>query len=257
MTFTFTSTTYTLLFELFLTLTITVIVNVLLRSAIQIPHRLDTRRGRTYVAVVRSIISITLFAIAVHIIFVILGINIPAILTSAGIIGISIGIGARPFIEDIISGLFLLTQATIGIGDYVNVGSGIEGTIEDIGFRTITIRGVNGALNIIPNGQVKQVINYSRGNGVVYVDIPVRADQDIDEILKVFTKTLQLLTDDKKNEWHVSPRSKVWGIQNILIPNCVVIRTVLITVPHLREDIDKEYRYLIVKEFKKRKLLFT
>src|SRR5579864_7692671 len=95
-------TAYSSLFELFLTCTITLILNTLFRSAIKIPKRLDNRRGRTYVAVVRSIISIILFAIAINIIFIILGINITAILASAGIIGISIGIGARPFIEDII-----------------------------------------------------------------------------------------------------------------------------------------------------------
>src|SRR6266566_4412962 len=115
-----TTTSAVYLFELFLILTVTLVVNTLLRSAIKMPKKLDNRRGRTYVAVVRSIISIVLFAIAINIVFIILGINITAILASAGIIGISIGIGARPFIEDIISGFFLLSQGNIGIGDYVS-----------------------------------------------------------------------------------------------------------------------------------------
>src|SRR6266566_8936230 len=151
----------TSLINVCLILLVTIILNSLLRSFIRIPKKLDTRRGRTYVSIVRSTISIILFAVALHIIFILLGINIAPLLASAGIIGITIGIGARPLVEDLVTGLFLLSQNSIAVGDYVRIDD-IEGTIEAINFRTLDIRAENGALAIIPNSQVKKVVNFSR-----------------------------------------------------------------------------------------------
>lgn len=253
----FFSIDFRLLFELFLTLTITVVLNTLLRSLIKNPKRIDSKRGKTYVAIVRSIISIALFAIATHIIFILIGVNVFPLLASAGIIGIALGIGARPFIEDVIAGLFLLTQATISIGDYVNIGSGIEGTIEDIGFRTITIRSPNGAVNIISNGQIKQVTNYSRRESILYVDLPIRGDQDVDKVNKILQNILEKMINDNDSAIKVSAHSKVWGIQNIQVPNCLVIRIQIVTIPSLREEVDKMYRYKVVKEFAKQNILFA
>jgi len=243
------------IFYIFLTLTITFIVNSFLQSFIHVPRRLDTKRARTYIAVVRSVISIVMFGIALYIIFIIIGIPIIPLLGSAGIIGLAIGIGARPFIEDIISGFFLLAQADIAIGDYVNVGSGIEGEIEDIGFRVLTIRGADGSLQIIPNGQVRQVINYSKGDAVVFVDIPVKTGQDVDAIIKSLEKVLQSFISEK--EYHMHPGSEVLGVQNIQIGNGTIIRVQIVTTSSRRQTIDKEYRYRVIKEFEKHKILFA
>lgn len=250
--------TATNLVAIALTLAVTVILNSLLRSFIHVPSRLDTRRGRTYVSVIRNVISLILFAIALHIIFLILDVNIAPLLASAGIVGITIGIGARNLVEDLIAGFFLLTQDTIAIGDYVNVGGGaFEGTIEDIGFRTIKIRGMNGTLIILPTGQVRQVINYSRGRSNIFVDLPVKADQDVDKIIKALTAIINEMKTDKKMDYRIAEGSYVHGVQNIAAGNALIIRVVLITSPSLRFIAEKEYRYRVVKTFKKEKLQFA
>lgn len=251
----FTKTTLFSIFYTFLILTLTFLLNSFLQSFIHVPKRLDTKRARTYIAVVRSIISIALFGIALYIIFIIIGIPIIPLLGSAGIIGLALGIGARPFIEDIISGFFLLTQADIAIGDYVNVGSGIEGEIEDIGFRVLTIRGKDGTLQIIPNGQVRTVINYSKGDAAVFIDIPVKNGQDIDTVIKILKSVLQELIEDK--DVHVRPQSEVLGVQNIQVGNATTIRIQIVSTPSRRETIDKEYRYRVIKEFEKNNILFA
>lgn len=246
----------TSLIDVSFTLLITVILNSLLRSLIRVPKRLDSRRGRTYVSALRSIISIILFAVALHIIFIILGINITPLLASAGIVGIAIGIGARSVIEDFIAGFFLLSHANIAIGDHVFIDNA-EGIIEDIGFRVITLRGIDGALRIIPNGQVKQVVNYSRGHAVLPVDIPVKTGQDIDNILGLLKEILNKLKDDKKIPMYISSESKVLGIQNIAQGNSIVLRVLIFTNPGGRETADKEFRYRVIKSFEKNKIAFA
>jgi moderate conductance mechanosensitive channel len=149
------------LFFISLTILIAYFIGWFFRSLIKLPSTLDNRRGQTFVAVLKSTISVIVYAIALHVIFGILDINIAPLLASAGIIGLSIGMGARPLIEDLIGGMTLLSQDSIAIGDDVEI-DGSRGKIEKIGFRTLNIRAKDDSLHVIPNGLVKKVINYSR-----------------------------------------------------------------------------------------------
>ncbi len=149
------------IFYVSLTLLVTVIVNAIIKSFIKVPKAIENRRQRTFISVIRNIISVIVYAIALHVIFGILDINLAPLLASAGIIGLSVGLGAKPLIEDLIGGMMLLSQDSIAIGDDVEIEGSI-GKIEKIGFRTLNIRAKDGSLHIIPNGMVKKVINNSR-----------------------------------------------------------------------------------------------
>jgi moderate conductance mechanosensitive channel len=144
-----------------LTLLCAVVANSVLRHFVKFPANIENRRQKTLISVIRNVISILVYAIALYVIFGLLDINIAPLLASAGIIGLSIGMGARPLIEDLIGGVTLLSQDSIAIGDEVDI-DGSVGRIEKIGFRTLTIRAKDGSLHIIPNGMVKKVINHSR-----------------------------------------------------------------------------------------------
>lgn len=242
--------------KIILTVLSALLINLLVRSSIPIPRKIDTRRGRTYLSIVRSAVSIIIFTIALDIIFIILGIDITVLLASAGVVGIAIGIGARSLIEDIIAGLFLLTQATIAIGDYIKIGDE-EGTIESIGFRTITIRSVNGALIVIPNGQVKHVVNYSWGSATLFIDIPVKAGQNTDNILSMLNAVLTEMKEDKDVEHPIREDSRVLGVQNIQVGNCILIRILIITLNTGREIVERTYRYKVIKSFEKNKISFA
>ena len=156
----FSSLSLKTIYYVLLTLLITLIVNAILRSLIKLPVRLESRRGRAYVSIIRNTISVVVYAIALHVIFGFLNINIAPLVTSAGIVGLSIGLGAKPLIEDLVGGLTLLSQESIAIGDDVEI-DGSVGKIEKIGFRTLNIRAKDGSLHIIPNGMVKKVINFT------------------------------------------------------------------------------------------------
>ncbi|HVF69749.1 MAG TPA: mechanosensitive ion channel domain-containing protein [Xanthomonadales bacterium] len=161
------------IFYVSLTLLSAFIVNAIIKSIIRVPKGLENRRQRTFISIIRNIISVLVYAIAVYIIFSLLEINIAPLLASAGIIGLSIGLGAKPLIEDLIGGMMLLSQDSIAIGDEVEI-EGSVGKIEKIGFRTLNIRAKDGSLHIIPNGMVKKVINHSR-KGEVKTQAPPTA----------------------------------------------------------------------------------
>lgn len=228
--------------------------DMLLENVIRVPKRLENRRSQTLVAVFRSITKVTIYSLALYFIFVFLHINVTPLLASAGIVGLALGFGARSVIEDLIAGIFLLSQDTVGIGDYVKVDQA-EGVVESISLRSLFIRDNDGALHIIPNGHIKQVVTYSRGKARVTIDIPVHADQPIDSAIKLFTETLKELGNDPELNNHIMPESAVRGIEDIT-PKHMIIRTIIVTRQSYRLLAARKFRYLIKKAFEKNKIAF-
>lgn len=242
--------------KVLITLLFSIFINNLLRSFIKIPKNFDSRRSRTYAAVLQNAITIAVYAVALHIIFMELGINITPLLASAGIIGITVGIGARAMIEDLISGLFMLTQDTIAVGDYVKLDT-VEGTIEKIGIRSLTIRMDNGALCIIPNGLVKIIVNFSRHRSYTPVDLVVKADQDIDTTIKAMKEALESLIKVENKNGKVYPESMINGIDDFKVDGRMILRATVITSPNIRAETVRRYRYLAKKNFEKYKILLA
>lgn len=231
-----------------------IIVDNILRSLIKLPKSFDSRRAHTYVTMLRKTITIIVYTTALYFIFnKIIGYDLTPLLASAGVIGIIVGIGARALIEDLINGLFLLTQESIAIGDYVRIDDA-EGNIEKVGFRTLTIRGDSGELYIIPNGQVKRVINFSRHKSYMNIDVPVKSDQNIDLAIKAMQEALKELQKDKSVSDSLFPGLSVKGIEEFKVDGKMILRGKIITRPGLRATIARKYRYLVKKNFEKYKI---
>lgn len=241
-----------------LTLLIAVLIDNLLRSYVRVPKALDNKRAVTFVTVVKSCITVLVYVVAIHIIFIQLKIDVTPLLASAGIIGVILGISARPIIEDLITGMFLLSQHAIEINDYVKIDDA-EGYIESIGLRTLTIRTLSGSTYIIPNGQVKKVVNFSRHKANVIINIPVKGDQPIDKVLDACERALVQLSKDKKAAPNLLPGSSVNGVDDFMTNGTLtmVVQVVVITHPTKRWEIGQQYRYLVKKEFEKSKLHFS
>ena len=239
-----------------ITLLIAVLVDYVLRALIRVPKHFRNKRTNTVAAVVRNIITIIVYVFACYIILTIFGINLTPLLASASIIGIILGIGARSIIEDFVNGLFLLSLATISIGDYILIGDS-EGIIEHIGARTLTIRAQNGSIHIIPNSQVKELVNFSKHKFNLFIDLPVKANQDIEKVTHAAESALKQLQDDKEYKDSLFPGSQVNGIEDFKNTEIMVFRITLTTSPIRRWEVGRKYRFLLKKEFEKQKLVFA
>jgi small conductance mechanosensitive channel len=80
-----------------------------------------------------------------------------------GLFSAAFGLGARPLISDVLSGLSLIFEDTFAVGEKVEM-LGVEGIVEAINLRTTWIRSPTGELYIVPNGEVRVVRNFSRGS---------------------------------------------------------------------------------------------
>ncbi|MDH7602006.1 MAG: mechanosensitive ion channel [Armatimonadota bacterium] len=118
-------------------------------------------RIRSLQTLLGSTVSFVLGFVAVVMILQAAGINVVPLLTTASVAGIAVGFGAQKLVRDWIAGLFILIEDQYGVGDIVTIG-GVTGTVEELGMRTTRIRGEDGSLYIIPNGDISQVCNRSR-----------------------------------------------------------------------------------------------
>lgn len=190
------------------------------------PFKISARREETLQKLIQNVLSYIIYFTAFTMILGVLSIEIGPLLASAGIAGLAIGFGAQNLVQDIISGFFIIFEDQFGVGDYVAF-AGIEGTVEEIGLRTTKVKSWTGEQQVIPNGSITQVTNYSVHNGLAVVDINVPYENDINLAEKIIEGTLIELPE--KYEEIVSV-PVIHGVQQLELSH-VVIRVIAETLP--------------------------
>ena len=136
------------------------------------------RRYRTVLRLLKSIVAYVVYFIAGVACLSIVGINITGLIAGAGVVGLAIGFGAQSLVKDVITGFFIIFEDQFGVGDYIKL-TAVEGTVLEIGLRTTKIKGAAGEINIVPNGTITEVVNYSINNSVAIIDVSVAYSSDI------------------------------------------------------------------------------
>jgi small-conductance mechanosensitive channel len=116
-----------------------------------------------------------------------IGITIAPLLAGAGIIGIAVGFGSQHLVQDVITGIFVLFEDAIQIGDSVTV-AGLSGDIEQLSVRTIRLRAGDGSVHIIPFSSVTTITNSNRGIGNAAVSVTVAYAEDTDRVAAVLAE---------------------------------------------------------------------
>ena len=111
------------------------------------------------------------------------GVNVAALLATAGIAGLAIGFGAQTLVRDVISGFFLLFDDSLHVGDSVRIGTD-EGTVEDMGVRLLKVRKFNGELLMVPAGELRVFGNRSIGFARAIVDVTIPYDRPAEPVLE-------------------------------------------------------------------------
>lgn len=110
------------------------------------------------------------------------GVNVAALLATAGIAGLAIGFGAQTLVRDVISGFFLLFDDSLHVGDTVRIGTD-EGTVEHMGVRLLKVRKFNGELLMVPAGELRVFGNRSIGFARAIVDVTIPYDRPAQPVL--------------------------------------------------------------------------
>jgi len=141
-----------------------------------------------------------------------IGVNVAPLLAGAGILGIAIGFGSQKLVQDVITGLFLLLENAVQVGDIVTV-SGLSGIVENLSIRTIRLRAADGALHIIPFSAVTSVTNPSRGIGNASVAVNIAYKQHrSSQVLKDIAAEMRRDPDYK---YLIRDDLELWGVDKV------------------------------------------
>lgn len=143
-----------------------------------------------------------------------IGVNVAPLLAGAGIVGIAIGFGSQKLVQDLITGLFLLLENTVQVGDTVSV-SGLSGVVENVSIRTIRLRAGDGAVHIVPFSAVTTITNASRGAGNASVSVNVAYKEDTDRAGQILKDIVEEMRGESEFRPLIRGDLELWGIDKV------------------------------------------
>ncbi|MFH1083172.1 MAG: mechanosensitive ion channel family protein [Pseudomonadota bacterium] len=198
-----------------------------------------TKRAETLTRLIRQALLIGLWIIVALIILKELGIEIGPILASAGVLGVAVGFGAQNLVRDVISGFFFILEDQVRVGD-VAIVNGTGGLVEQINFRTIVLRDLEGVVHVFPNGTVNTLSNRTMTWSGYVFDLGVAYREDTDRVVKVIMQVGEELKGDETYGPLMIEPLEIFGVDK-LDDSAVVIRGRIKTKPLQQWFVGREF----------------
>ncbi|VBB16337.1 mechanosensitive ion channel family protein [Burkholderia stabilis] len=171
-------------------------------------------RLRTLLPMLRSLLFVMIALVVVLTGLSQLGVNVGPLLAGASIFGVALGFGSQKLVQDFITGIFLLMENAMQVGDWVTL-AGVSGTVEYLSIRTVRLRAGDGSLYTIPFSSVTTVNNTNRGLGNAAVKVSIAYGEDIDRAIATLKEIGAALRDDPKYHDGILSDFSYWGIDQV------------------------------------------
>ena len=213
------------------------------------------QRASTLSNVARNIAHVMIWAIATMMILSEIGVNIAPVIASLGVVGLAAGIGAQTIIKDVVAGVVMLFEDIVAVGDWVDLEYA-EGTVESINLRATQVRGIDGVLWTVRNGEIIRVGNYARGfsNAVVVLDIDAGADDE--QVTTVLESVTAEMAEDPQWKDEILSPAAITGMLDV-DANRYQRRVVFETPPGQQWGVERELRSRIRTGFAEAEIAFA
>ncbi|MBA4861762.1 mechanosensitive ion channel family protein [Streptomyces sp. PSKA54] len=205
------------------------------------------QRSQAIGSVLRSVASFLIMGTAALMILGIFEINLAPLLASAGVAGVAIGFGARNLVTDFLSGVFMILEDQYGVGDTIDAGVA-SGEVIEVGLRVTKLRGENGEIWYVRNGEVKRIGNLSQGWATAGVDVTVRPTEDLDRVKTVLAEVGQDMAKDEPWNERLWGPVEVLGLDSVMLDS-MVVRVSAKTMPGKALLVERELRWRIKRAF--------
>lgn len=170
----------------------------------------------TLLGVAKDVLRLLILGLAALIILATIGINITPVLTSLGIVGLALSLGAQTLIKDYIGGFFVLLENQYIVGEAVTLPTGngtVSGTVERITMRATWVRDLSGLLHIVPNGEVRLLSNASRDWSLAMVNLNVDFNTDVGKATQALESGIQKFASDPDVQPNLleAPQVQAWS----------------------------------------------
>ncbi|MSU77448.1 MAG: mechanosensitive ion channel family protein [Gemmataceae bacterium] len=201
-------------------------------------------KGQTLVPLLESLSQYVVYFGCVLMMLGVFEVDTTPILAGAGVVGLAVGLGAQNLVADVVAGFFILFENQFLVGDIVQVGDAC-GRVEALNIRNTQIRDDSGKLYFIPNGQIKTVINYSKGYVNAVVDIKVPTSANLDQVMRDMAEAGRRLRERRRE---VTGETVVKGLVE-LTPCDMTLRAVTKVQPGTHVVVQLEFRRILKDVF--------
>ncbi len=216
-----------------------VIERTLQRLSRQAPTAGSAVRLRTFLPLIRNVAMVVLATIFVLVALSEIGVNIAPLLAGASIIGIAVAFGANALVKDVITGLFILIEGTINIGDVVEV-DGRSGVVEGLSIRTMRLRDTTGAVHTVPFSNVTTVKNMTRDFAFAVIDASVGYGTDLDQAMRILAGIEEEMRADPAFAALISAPLEMFGVEKFA-DSAIVLRARIRTPPGKQWSVAREF----------------
>lgn len=201
------------------------------------------QRSEAIGSVLRSVASFLILGTAALTVLSVLSINLGPLLASAGVAGVAIGFGARNLVTDVLTGMFILLEDQYGVGDRIDAGEA-TGTVLEIGLRVTKLRGDEGEIWYVRNGEIRRVGNLSQGWATATVDVRVGSDEDLVKVRETLAAAGAEMARTAPWDEQLWEPVEVLGLDAMTMET-MVVRVAVKTMPGASKPAERELRWRI------------
>jgi small conductance mechanosensitive channel len=204
---------------------------------------------RTLLPLVRNALAVFIAVVLTLVVLSEIGIDIAPLLAGAGVVGLAIGFGSQTLVKDVITGLFMLLEDTISVGDIVTV-AGRGGVVEAITIRTIKLRDSDGSLHTIPFSTVDAVQNRTKGFGQYVFEVKVDYHSDVDAVIAALKEVDAGMRADPEFRDLILEPLDIWGLDKFE-DSAIVIAARTKTLPARQWTVGRAFNKRMKEHFDK------
>lgn len=213
----------------------------------KIKNKEQVKQVRTVISMFKSVADTVISLIFIMELLTKLGIDIRPILTAAGVLGVAVGFGAKRFVEDLITGVMLILEGQIQVGDIIEVGTRM-GTVEKLNLKMVVLRDFSGNVHYIRNGMIDIVTNYTRDFAYAVLEIGVAYKENIDNVMKVVIDVAQNELKNGEYGKYLLGDIEMLGL-NSFGDSSVNVKFRIKTLPANQWEVAREFNRLIKNKF--------
>jgi small-conductance mechanosensitive channel len=217
-------------------------------------------RVRTLTEAFTQILRAVIWIIAFLEVLNIFSINLTPFVATATVIGAAVGFGAQSLVKDFLSGVLLLAEDQYGVGDHIVIGTGsnlTSGTVESVNLRVTRLRGADGGVVYVPNGDIRTLSNDTETDSQALVDVVVPYGTDLAAAGRAALAAAEEMSADQS--WGpqlVGPPSFA-GVQDATNASGVVLRIMAPTQPGRHLPVAREMRLRMIERIRREGLAWA
>lgn len=205
------------------------------------------KRATTLVGIIRKGTVFAIWALAIVMALRELGFDIGPILAGAGVVGLAVGFGAQNLMRDVITGLFMLVENQVRVGDVAEI-NGTGGLVEEVNLRTTVLRSLDGTVHVIPNGTVSMLSNKTRGFSFYVLDVGIAYKEDTDRVVEILKEIGDEMLADEEYKGDMLDRVEIFGVDKFA-DSAVIIKGRIKTQPIQQWKVGREFNRRMKKRF--------